>query len=413
MSQPSLADLFASSTVAEAFDLAVAVCRSLKVPTDTWAPGDPLRTLLRFAAEYLAGAFEPIARRYTASAFLSFAREQAESDPGGYPWLVLLAYELYGYEADEATFATTRMKLTNAAGGLYTEADLAAGNVSYQHTITGKTYTATSGPLDSDGNPAPLKPVTSAPDNVRYQDIVADEAGSDSSAAAGEIVLLTAIPGVSATNEATVVALDAETPASIEEGARESLGPLSSNGPADAYNAVAKDRRLTGAPGITRARTYTDSTTGQARVYLAGPSGAITADERLRAEVAIVEWATPGCVTPIVASAINRIINLQLELWLYDDTGLTEDEVKTIVQTAQLAHMVVRPIGGDIVDSDTGRIYIDGIRRATSQAFTDRDFIKQLVVSPGADVALTEQEVAVLGTVSFVAIHFEPRKGEA
>jgi hypothetical protein len=413
MSQPSLADLFASSTIAEVFDLAVAVCRKLGVPTNTWFPGDPLRTLLRFGAEYLAGAFEPTARRYTASAFLDLAREQAERDPGGYPWLVRLAAQVHNYVADEATFATTRMTLTNEGGGLYTEADLAAGNVSYQNTLTGKTYTASSGPLDADGNPAQLRPVSAAPDNVVYQDISADEAGSASAAAAGEIVLLTAIPGVSATNAAAAQAIDAESPASIEEGAREKLAPLSPKGPSDAYNAVAKDASLTGTTGITRARTYTDSTKGEVRVYLAGPSGAISAEDLARGEAAIVEWATPGCTTPIVASAINRVINVTCDVWVYDDVGLTADEIRTAIRAAQAAHMLARPIGGDVIEGEsTGRVYLDGIRKATSGAFKDRDFIRQQVSSPAVDTDLAIQEVPVIGLVTISNVYLVPRGGE-
>lgn len=414
MSQPSLADLFASSTIAEAFDLAVAVCRKLGVPTNTWFPGDPLRALLRFGAEYFAGAFEPIAKRYTASAFLGLAREQAEQDAGGYPWLVRLAREVHNYTADEATFATTRMALTNSGGGLYTESDLAAGNISYQNTLTGKTYTATSGPLDADGNPAPLKPVSAAPENVVYQDITADEAGSASAAAAGEIVLLTNIPGVAATNAAAAQAIDAESPASIEAGAREKQAPLSPKGPADAYNAVAKDAALTGTTGITRSRTYPDDTTGKVRVYLAGPSGAITAEDLALGEAAIVEWATPGCTTPLVFSAVNRIVNIECDIWLYDDIGQTADEVRAIIGAAQNTHMIARPIGGDVLEGETsGKVYVDGLRKANSGAFGDRYFIKQRIVSPAADVALTEQEVPVIGTVTVSNVYFVPRKGEA
>ena len=147
MTQPSLADLFSKSTIAEIFNLGIAVARKALVPVDTWQPGDPTRSLYQFLSEYLGGAFEPIAERYTAVGFLTFARALAEIDPGAYPWLVRQVFEVYGYITDEATFATVRMTLTNNEGALYTEADLAAGNVSYQNTLTGATYTATSGPV--------------------------------------------------------------------------------------------------------------------------------------------------------------------------------------------------------------------------------------------------------------------------
>jgi hypothetical protein len=413
MNQPSLADLFSISTIAEIFDLGIAVARKAKLPVDTWQPGDSTRTLYQFLSEYLGGAFEPIAQRYTASAFLSFARAQAEADPGGYPWLVRAAFESHGYIADEATFATVRMTLTNTSGALYTEADLAAGDVSYQNTLTGATYTATTGPVDADDNPVSLKPVSAAPENVVYQWVQADVAGSDSSAGAGEIELYSAkstIPGVTATNETAAQAQDAETPASIEQGAREQLGPLSPNGPRDAYNAVAKDVSLTGAPAVTRARTFPDSTIGVSTVYLAGPSGAVSPEDVALVEAAIVQWATPGCVTPAVASAVNRAVNITYRIWLYDNVGQSAAEVEQTIAAALRAFFLARPIGGDIIETvGAGYVYRSGIEDAISGAFDDRFFIRLELLTPSIDSPVASQEVPVLGVATPSSISFEPR----
>jgi hypothetical protein len=413
MSQPSLADLFSKSTIAEIFDLGIAVARKALVPVDTWQPGDPTRALFQFLAQYLGGAFEVIAERYTAIAFLAFARALAEADPGAYPWLVRKAYEEFGYEADEATFAAVRMTLTNTSGALYAEADLAAGNVSYQNTITGATYTATTGPVDADDNPVPLKPVSAAPENVVYQWVQADVAGSDSSAGAGEIELYSAkstIPGVTATNESAAQGIDAETPASIEQGCREQLGPLSPNGPKDAYNAVAKDVSLTGAPAVTRARTFPDSTTGVSTVYLAGPSGAVSPEDVALVKAAIVQWATPGCITPAVASAVNKVVNITYRIWLYDNVGQSAAEVEQTIAAALRSFFLARPIGGDIIETvGTGYVYLSGIEDAISGAFDDRFFLKLEIVSPAADVPVAVQEVPVLGLATPSDISFEPR----
>jgi hypothetical protein len=408
MSLATLADLFARSTIEEIFDLGIAVARKLDVPVDTWQTGDPTRSLYRFMAEYL-DSFEGIAQNYVASAFLGLVRPLAEQLPGAYPWLVRLAYEQYGYVADEATFASVQMKLTNSEGALYTEADLAAGNVLYQNSVNGATYTASSGPEYIDGNPVPLRPVSAAPANVVYQWITADEAGSDSSADAGEIELLTALPGVSATNEIAAQALDAESPASIEQGAREELGKLSPNGPKDAYNSVAKDVELTGAPGVTKARTFTDSTTGIVTLLLAGPSGAVSSEDVALVEAAVVQWATPGCITPDVSSAINKVINVAGEIWLYDDIGQTSDEV---VQTSELGlreFFLARPISGDIiVGFPSGFVFQEGVEAAIKQKF--KGYFMNLVLStPVVDTPITEQEIPVFGTLTSLAVNFEPR----
>jgi hypothetical protein len=408
MALPTLADLFARSTIEEIFDLGIAVCRALGVPVDTWQTGDPTRAQFQFQAEYF-DSFEAIAQSYVASAFLGLVRQLAEQTPGAYPWLVRLAYEQYGYVSGEATFATVRMTLTNNQGALYTESDLAAGNIRYQSTLSGKSYTATSGPEDADGNPAPLKPISEAPENVAYQWISADEAGSDSSADAGEIGLLTAIPGVTATNETAAQGLDAESAASIEQGARERLGPLSPNGPKDAYNSVAKDDELTGTTGITKARTFSDAINGIVTVLLAGPSGAVSSEDRDLAEEAIVKWATPVCIRPVVSSATNKVVNVAGEIWLYDDIGFTSDEVVQEAELGLRGFFLERPISGDIIAGEAnGYVYIEGIQDAIKRRFTGY-FINLTLSNPVSDVPVTQVEVPVFGSLTSLTVNFEPR----
>lgn len=409
MTTPPLSVLFPRSTVQEIFDLGIAVARKLGLPVDSWQDGDPTKSDYWFLSEYL-DAFEGIAQGYVASGFLGLARQLAEQNEAFYPWLERLAYEVYGYEAREATFASVRMTLTNTAGALYTTDDLAAGNISYQNAQTGATYTAISGPEDADGNPVPLRPVSAAPANVVYQWVTADEAGSDSSADPGEIGLLVNLPGVTATNETAAIGTDRETPASIEQGARERLGPMSSNGPGDAYNSVAKDSSKTGTTGITRTRTYTDSLGGVVRVYLAGPSGAVSAEDAQAAEAAIVEYATPQCTTPIVLSATNKVINGAYELWLRDDVGQTESEAEQTVEAALRAFFQARPIGGDLIEAEgQGKVYRSAIEAAISGAFAARYFVRLVLSSPAIDTPVLDQEVPVFGTFTPTAIHFEPK----
>jgi hypothetical protein len=259
----------------------------------------------------------------------------------------------------------------------------------------------------------PLRPVSAAPANVVYQWITADEAGSVGSADPGEIGLLTTLPGVTATNATAAIGTDKESAASVEQGAREKLGPLSPKGPKEAYNSVAKDSDLTGTTAITRARTYADSTTGIVTVYVAGPSGAVAAEDVEKAEAAIVEWATPDCTTPVVESAINKVVNGSYELWLYDDIGQNAAEVEQTVQAAALRPFFeARPIGGDIIEAEAvGKVYRSGIEGAISGAFARRYFIRLNLASPAVDTVLADQEVPVFGTFTAIEIHFEPRGG--
>src|SRR5262249_39771218 len=136
--------------------------------------------------------------------------------------------------------------------------------------------------------------------------VIADEAGSGSSAGAGEIdTLVTTSLGVTCSNATAAVGTDEQDESVTRQQCPDKLGSLSPNGPVDAYRYVARNSALTGSTAITRVRAYPDSDTGDVLVYLAGPSGAISSADRALAETAIADWATPLCITPTVSSATN------------------------------------------------------------------------------------------------------------
>lgn len=454
MSLLTLAQLVVRETRAAIYERGLAIATSLGLPVTSWQVGDPTRSEYHFIAEALE-TLETMASGFVASGFLEFA----SADSTLYEWLVLLAHEVYGYDAAEATFATTEVLLVNAGAAVYpieigawtgsssltgktyhnTSAGTVAGRVACTFTDAGDTINkashglangtrvrftlinSTTGialattyyvvnaaahtfqvSLTSGGAVLPLTTNGSGYYCVPLVlDVAADEAGSDSSAAAHEIdTMVTTLLGVTCDNDVAAIGIDAESALSIVTGCRDKLGSLSPNGPKDAYNYVARRSELTGTTGITRTRTLADSTTGDVTVYLAGPSGAVSGADRTLAETAITQYATPLCVTPTIYSAVSHPINVTYTAWLYASVGQTEAEIKAAIADALADAFLARPIGGDVIaPATTGAFYVSLIESTIREAFPAHTF-RMSVSAPATDEALAMSEVASLGTIT-------------
>lgn len=372
----TLAQLIVRHTKAAIYDTAIAVAENVGLPVTSWQPGDPTRSLYHVLSEIL-DALEEVVAGYITSGFLDYATGD---------WLKILARQVYNVTVPEATYATTAVTLTNGGGGLY---EIEAGDLTLKNTTTGKTYRNTSGGT-----------LAAGPGTTLDIDVEAEEAGSDSSAAAGEIDdLVTALLGVTCTNATAATGTDEQSEATTRQQCRDKLGALSPNGPAEAYAYVARNSELTGTTGVTRVRVYSESETGDVTVYLAGPSGGVSAGDRTDVEDAIVTWANPLCNTPTVVAATNQTQAITYTLWVYKSANKTSAEIQADVTDALQSLFAEHPIGGDIITpGGTGYMYkslIEStIRGALSQAF------RVSVATPATDVAIANNTVAVLGTVT-------------
>lgn len=386
----TLAELITVNTAETIYDASIILADTLGLPTTSWQPGDPTRSMYWSVAEELA-RLEDVIAGYVSSGFLDLV----SADPDWYPWLVRVADQTYGYTADEATYATTNVRLSNGGGGFFP--DIAANDLTLKSSTSGKTYHNTTGGTLASG-PGTWLDIT----------VEADDAGSDSNAAVGEIdTIVTTMNLVTCTNAAAAVAIDAESAESIVAGCRSKLGSLSAAGPWDAYDYVATNATLTGTINVTRSRTYDDSTTGDVTQYLAGPSGAVAAGDVAAVQTAIAQWALPLCITYTGSSATNKSQAITYELWLYDSVGMTTSEVETAVENALTALFLARPIGGDIKAAvGSGFLYRSMIRGVFKAAF-GAHFVDVDVTVPAADTAIAANEVPVRGAITVTAIHFE------
>lgn len=371
----SLASQLITETKASIYARGLALASALGLTVTSWAPGDPTRSLYHFVSEILE-ALEINVAGYVSSGFLDYATGD---------WLTLLADQVFGVERVEATYASTSVTLTNAGGGVYV---IAAGDVVVRSSLTGKTYTNTSGGTLSGASTLTL-------------DFTADEAGADSSAGATEIdELVTTLLGVTCSNATAAVGLDEEDDASLRTRCRAKLGTLSATGPRDAYDFVVQSSDLTGVTDITKSRTIADSTTGNVTVYVAGASGAVAGASVTAAQAAVEEWAAPLCITPTVTNCSNVTVAVTYQVWIYTSVGETTATIEAEIESKLEELFAARPIGGDIIaPATTGKLYQSLISAAIRSAYPEHTF-RVSVSAPAGDTSLAINQCAVLGTVT-------------
>lgn len=383
----SLAALIIEETKETLYATGLRIATLVGVPVSSWRAGDPTRSLYHLESEVLS-VLEKVVAGFIRSGF----RDYATGD-----WLVINAKQTYNVDVPDASYASTTVVLTNTKGGDFT---FEPGDVVVQNSSTKKTFTSKSG--------GHLGPAGGGSDTLSI-DIVADEPGSASSSAAGEIdTLVTTFLGVTVTNATAAIGQDVQEESVTREQCTDKLESLSPDGPKGAYAFVARSPDLTGTNTIPRVRAYPDSDTGDVTIYLADASGGVTTTDRDLIEAAIVKWATPLCVTPTVLAATNHTVAVTYELWIYKSINKTSSEIEDDVEAALEQLFANAKIGGDIIPpAATGDFYksliestIRGVYDGDANVgFASRPF-RVSVTLPVSDVSLTNAEVPVLGAVT-------------
>ncbi len=382
----SLDDLTTPLTRDEVETSIYSVLAALGVTTTAWKGGAVVRTMIVGVAIVLA-ALSTLMARITKSGFLDSAEED---------WLEIVADQVYDVEKQQATFAAGVVVIDNTSGSVY--GPLAAGDLIAVNPTTGKGYVNTSS-------------ITILAASIGLiVDVQAQEAGSDSTSLAGEIDSLeTALTGVTITNPTAIIGTDAQSDPSLRTLCRQKLGALSPNGPKDAYSFVAKTAvRLADGSlvGVTRITPDADAD-GNLTIYVATATGAVTGTILdLTSDLGAVHDAlqinaTPLAITEITASAVEVIVPVAYQLWLYNDTGLDQVGILAVV-AASLADMFkVEPIGGNDAPPDLGRLYPSAIESAITCPDDIEDSVIRVVLAlPANPLVLSKSEVPVLGTIT-------------
>ena len=398
--QLTLSALLVQQTQAAIYQAILNAATLLDLPVTSWTAGDPTRSLF-YVESALIEALESVVVGYVQSGFLDYAAvpvTNADGSTSTNPWLSILAYEVFGVTVPEATYATTTVTLTNAGGGQYV---LDAGDLTLQNSTTGATYTSTT--------PITLTPVGTSGATGTVT-VVANQAGGAGNAGATEIdTLVTAFLGVTCSNAAAAIGVDEQDPQTTVAQCRDKLGSLSPNGPSAAYSYVALNSALTGVTSVTQARTYPDSATGDVLVYVCGPGGATISGGDITAVTnAILQWATPLCITPTVLSATGVTVAVTYTLTVYQSVNQTTAQVEAAVLAALEALFANQPIGGNVIPPASTGIMAQSMIEAAIGGVFPTETVDVVVSLPAGDTTLTAGQVAALGTVTptitFIAV---------
>lgn len=346
-----------------------------KLPVTSWRTGDPTLSDYTFIADVLGNTIEPIVIRNAKSAFIS----TAEGD-----WKRLHAQDNFGVDVPEATYAQPTITLQNNGVNFY---PLESGDLTVRASAINKTYRNASPGYD----PVTLLPADLNPGSTVKFDLIADEAGSDSSVGAGEVDRIVTIsdPDVVILSSESGAATDAPDDTEIEALCEDSLGPLSPNGPADAYAFVARSAKYTGTTEITRSTASLESETGDVAIAVASPSGPVTPTSVALAQTAVEKWANPICAIPQVVSSAALAVDVVAVFG-----GDLPSDFAAKAKGAVVRYFKGVPIGGLVARSKLFEVMHEAVPEAKTIALG----------SPATDVQLSTlptPQVPVLGIGTF------------
>lgn len=382
----SINDLIVARTKEEIETLILDVAESLTLPARQWDAFGVARTIIALVAVMFATLFSPFIALVARSGFLDYATKG---------WLTLLAWNVYGVERFEATYAPVYLTITNTSGSTLNETVL---SVRALNSASGKTFV----------NQVAVLLLNGASADFLFH---AEEAGSASNSAPGEISELeTTILGVAITNALAAFGSDEETDPSVRVRCRAQLAAISPGGLDGAY-LTAASRSATSVP-ITRAKTVKDDTTGILRVYLATAAGGVTGPDITIADAYIQKHAAPDGTTAIVATATEQSLEVSYDVWVRADIGLSEAQVKAKISEAITAFIQEMPIGGVVIPPAEGRVYRDAIVGVIYGALLSESFPRPVIEinlgDPNPDASVDPISVVTLfpiteATVTFVA----------
>jgi uncharacterized phage protein gp47/JayE len=290
-----------------------------------------------------------------------------------------------------STFAKGNVLVQNVSGGVYA---LSPGDLIVANPTTGKEYANT-------------QSVTIGAGEVNLSiEVQAVESGSASTSGSGQITqLVTSLNGVSLSNPTALVGQDAESDYDYRRRCLESIGAISPNGPADAYSYVARTatRNADGsAIGVTRVREVKDLS-GHLTVYCATATGGVpgtvgdpdTDLGKIQSEFDLL--CEPLCVDSMATAATEKVVPVAYQVWMYNDSGMTEADITGKIATKLAQWFSARPIGGDIISAN-GYVFHSQLQAEIGDEIDE--IFRVAVVSPSADVAILGNEVPVLGAIT-------------
>ena len=353
---------------------------NLGIPAGSWKKGGTWSTILPVVSATFAG-FAGMITGALSSAFLP----QNPSTTSTNPWLVLLAYYVYGLTANQATYATGPFTLVNS-GGLVVS--YPAFGATFANSKNQTTYQ----------NSEPFTITAFGTATFTIQCTIPGSAGNAvPGPGLGSVdTLVTSMLGVTGSNPDAILGLDGDTDYQIVQKCLNRLAARSYQGPSGAYySAVDSSLNSSGKPvNVNRRTVVLDPITGVVTVYIASPSGPVTAGDLLAVQNNVTAVAQPGCVTATVVQAVLIDVPSAITVWA---TGTGSNPPANLTSSSIVAALTAYassyPIGGlTKPPSVTGYMYasaVEGVIKAVDPSIYAIDGVTY-------DLAIAVGHIAVL-----------------
>ena len=413
MTQPTLAQLVAPITPADALALELATATALGLSVTSWEPLDPSRTIFQIEGNIIslyAGTVNLIAQ----GGYASYAALIV--DGSGNPittWMDLLTPNNYNTIRFASGYASGPVPYANTNSASYPYSPNNPLHFQYP-TSGGATYTSVgTGTLGGSGS-----------GTVTVQ---ADAAftGSSANAATGVILnLITPLPGVTiGPLTQPLVGTPQETNQQLLQRSLNKIGALSAltlvqqgttpvppnpSAPASAYDFVATSIPP-GTPStswpyyvsarITRTQTISNPATGVVNVYLANAAGVPASGDVAVIAAAIGALSVGQCVTCSVQAASALTVNINYTIYFRRSAGFTETQILAAILTALTNYFSAFPIGG-VNTTAQGIMPISEVEDNVFDALPGTVDLTLTINGSGGNLVVGQGNVPVLGTVS-------------
>jgi phage-related baseplate assembly protein len=300
---------------------------------------------------------------------------------------------VYGVERIDATHASGDLLVTNSGGGLY---ELDPGDMIVRSPSTGRTYRNTAAFSLHPNDPPKLVA------------IAATESGAASSALPETITQLvsTMLLGVTVKNLVAIYGENVEPDTTLRLRCSESLGALSPMGAWDAYSYALRNATLDGRNlGITRVSIVADGF-GGVDLFCATASGIVSDTDLVAAAAAVQQNAVPQAITARVQSAVGVSVFVVYQAWAYSTSGYTPAQITVLIDEALRDFFGKQPVGGNIIETTPGAIYVDAIR--TAIGITLPEIFHVELHTPSTDVVLQQNELAQYAGSPGSIVHLVP-----
>jgi len=342
--QVSAQDLITAPTQAQICQTLLTAMAATGLPVTAWGIGNVLRAMANVVAGLIAAGALTQAQ-INAAAFLDTATGI---------WLRLLAVSVYSVSPPAATYAAGPLTLVNAAGGVFS---WAVGQCVIRNTANGCTYR----------NTAAVSLGASATVTAPFQCDAAGSIGSANPAAISTPV--SAMVGVTVSNAAAFVGVDAISDANLRQLCRNKLGALSPNGPKSAYLYAAQQAvRSDGSNvGVNRVRAQPAIGNSTVTVAVAQPSGAPSSGDLAYVDASIKAICVQDTVaeTTIAATVYTgSALAIAGTIAVDSSINLTNTQIENFSTAALNAFLSGIPLGGYTINSVANQLPIRMIETA-------------------------------------------------